>query len=179
MGQPLFITFGLHGGFPSHRPFPAANVTSGQAFVAMDHLLDRARSGPTFLAKPSIAELVLRSIQYGACIGHCDLHSWVIMPDPVHLLLTPRVSVSKLLGSLKAVTAKQANFLLNRTGQPFWQDENCDHLVRDGTEFRRIERYIENNPVAACLVATPDEYPWSSAAQAACEAAAGRGPAPR
>jgi len=96
-------------------------------------------------------------------MGHYELHSWVIMPNHVHLLLTPQVSVSKLLGSLKAVTAKRANRLLQRSGQPFWQDESFDRLVRNGEEFRRIQRYIENNPVSACLSATPEEYRWSSA----------------
>ncbi len=89
------------------------------------------------------------------------------MPNHVHLLLTPQVSLSKLLGSLKAATAKRANLLLHRSGQPFWQDESYDHLVRDGDEFRRIQRYIENNPVTACLAATPEEYTWSSAGRPA------------
>jgi putative transposase len=53
--------------------------------------------------------------------------------------------------------------LLGRTGQPFWQDESYDRLVRNGEEFGRIQRYIENNPVATCLVARPEEYLWSSA----------------
>jgi hypothetical protein len=35
--------------------------------------------------------------------------------------------------------------------------------VRNGEEFRRIQQYIENNPVTAGLVAMPDEYLWSSA----------------
>ena len=116
--------------------------------------------------------------------GHCATGpdfdpSWAVMPNRVHLLLTPRVSVSKLLGSLKAATAKRANLLLQRSGQPFWQDGSYDRLVRDGDEFRRIQRYIEGNPVTALLAARPEQYAWSSAGRAAWEAAAGRGPAPQ
>ena len=163
IGQPLFVTFRLHGTLPTNRAFPSANLTSGEAFVAMDRLLDQARSGPMFLRQPDIAELILASIDYGAGIGHYQMHTWVIMPNHVHLLFTPHASVSKLLGSLKAATAKRANLLLERTGQPFWQDESYDHLVRDGEEFHRIERYIENNPVVAGLVTRAEEYLWSSA----------------
>jgi REP element-mobilizing transposase RayT len=83
------------------------------------------------------------------------------------MLLTPEVSVSRLMGSLKGATAKRANVLLNLTGKPFWQDESYDRLVRDADEFRRVQRYIENNPVKAGLAATPEEYPWSSAGRAA------------
>jgi putative transposase len=129
----------------------------------MDRLLDEARCGPAFLRQPAIAQQALAPIEYGAGIGHCHLHAWVIMPNHVHLLFTPQVSVPKLLGSLKAASAKRANLLLGRTGQPFWQDESYDRLVRNDEEFRRIQRYIENNPVTAGLAVKPEEYAWSSA----------------
>jgi REP element-mobilizing transposase RayT len=53
--------------------------------------------------------------------------------------------------------------VLARTGEPFWQREAYDHWVRNETEFERIRRYIEENPVRAGLAATSEEYPWSSA----------------
>ncbi|MGA2118158.1 MAG: transposase [Bryobacteraceae bacterium] len=161
--QSLFVTFRLHDSLPANRPFPPSNVTSGEAFVWLDRLLDHARCGPVFLKQPAIAELVLTSIQCGVEIEHYELHAWAIMPNHVHPLIIPKVSASKLLGALKAATAKQANVLLQRTGQPFWQDESYDHVVRNDEEFRRIWRYIENNPVVAGLAFRPEEYAWSSA----------------
>ncbi len=163
IGQPLFVTFRLYDSLPPNRPFPVANVTAGEAFVAMDRLLDQARCGPAFLRQPAAAQLVMASLERGAELGHYDMHCWVIMPNHVHLLITPRVDVSKLLCSLKSATARQANTLLGRSGQPFWQEESYDHLVRDGDEFRRIRRHIENNPVRAGLVTGPEDYAWSSA----------------
>ena len=53
--------------------------------------------------------------------------------------------------------------MLGHTGQPFWQDESYDRLVRDEAEFQRITRYIEMNPVKAGLAAKPEDFPWSSA----------------
>jgi putative DNA methylase len=105
---------------------------------------------------------VVDSLQYGAEAEHYAMHSWVIMPNHVHLLLTPLISASKLLGSLKLATAKRARALLNRTGQPFWQDESYDHLFRGDQEFRRIQAYIANNPVTARLAVTPKDFLWSS-----------------
>ena len=158
--QPLFVTFCLHDSLPANRHFPAANRYSGQAFVAMDRLLDEARSGPRFLIQPTIAALVTNTIEDGEAAGRYDRHAWVIMPNHVHLLLTAHLNVSEVLRSLKGSTARQANLLLHRSGQPFWQDESYDHLVRNVDEFRRIQRYIENNPVAAGLVAAPEAYRW-------------------
>ncbi|HEX8847496.1 MAG TPA: hypothetical protein VF791_22830, partial [Pyrinomonadaceae bacterium] len=65
--------------------------------------------------------------------------------------------------TIKGFTAREANKLLNLTGQPFWQDESYDRWVRDETELKRIIRYIEHNPVSAGLVAKPEDWPWSSA----------------
>ena len=65
--------------------------------------------------------------------------------------------------SLKGFTAHEANRVLGRTGEPFWQRESYDHWVRNEEEWRRIAGYIENNPVKAGLVAVAEEYPWESA----------------
>jgi REP element-mobilizing transposase RayT len=85
------------------------------------------------------------------------------MPNHVHLLVTPQIPSAQWLRLLKGSTAHEANGLLGRTGQPFWQDESYDHLVRAGSELKRIHCYIENNPVKAGLVAAPEDFPWSSA----------------
>jgi REP element-mobilizing transposase RayT len=85
------------------------------------------------------------------------------MPNPVHLLATPKVMASRWLGPLKGFTAYRANELLGSHGQPFWQDESYDHLVRSATEFDRIRAYIEWNPVTAGLVVEAEAYGWSSA----------------
>src|ERR1017187_8422271 len=66
----------------------------------------------------------------------------------------------------KGYTAREANRLLGRTGQPFWQ-ESYDHAVRDERESDRIKGYIENNLLKAGLVANAEDYLWSSAARKA------------
>ncbi|MDX6304213.1 MAG: REP-associated tyrosine transposase, partial [Blastocatellia bacterium] len=66
---------------------------------------------------------------------------------------------------LKGYTSREANKLLQRTGQPFWQDESFDHWSRDRSEFFRIVDYIENNPVNAGLVENREAWRWSSAAE--------------
>src|SRR5215470_6156304 len=90
--QPVFLTWRLHGSLPENRPFPKEQLTSGKAFVAMDRLLDHARTGSFCLRQPAIAAMVVEAIHYNAItLNHYDLHSYVVMPNHVHLLLTPRV----------------------------------------------------------------------------------------
>lgn len=129
----------------------------------MDRLLDGGTTGPLFLKQPEIASIVAESILAGEKrFERYALHSYVVMPNHVHLLVTPRVTSRKWLGPPKGFTGHEANRVLGRSA-PFWQDESYDHLVRDDTEFERIRTYIETNPVSAGLADLPELFPWSSA----------------
>ena len=162
--QSVFLTWRLHDSLPPHRPFPTATLNSGQAFAAMDRLLDEACDGPFYLRQPAIADMIVDAIQYNAnTLGHYRLHAFVVMPNHVHLLATPGVALPKLTKSLKGITGKRANAILAMTGSAFWQEESYDHLVRHEREFEKIRNYIEENPVRAGLVREPSEYRWSSA----------------
>jgi REP element-mobilizing transposase RayT len=158
----LFLTWSLHGAVrPYHFP-PPHKASAGEAFVWLDQQLDMARAGPMFLRQDAIAKLVVESLHRGAELGHYELASFVVMANHVHVLLLPKIPPSRLMKSLKGCTAREANRLLGRTGEPFWQRESYDHWVRDEREWRRIEFYIENNPVKAGLVSGAEEYRWSS-----------------
>jgi REP element-mobilizing transposase RayT len=163
-GQPVFLTWRLHGSLPPNRAFPAAGLTSGQAFEALDRLLDEASYRPRYLALPEIATLVVEALDYNASVlRHYELHAFVVMPNHLHLLATPAVTLPALTRSLKGITAKRANALLAVTGKPFWQEESYDHRVRNAGEFEQIRRYIEENPARAGLVKEASEFRWSSA----------------
>jgi len=167
VGRPLFVTFRLHDSLPANRCFPPDRLTSGKAFVAIDRILDRATTGPLWLQRTEIAELVVSAMRdRDRRFGRYQLHAFVVMANHVHMLVTPTVASTKWLGPLKGYTAHQANRILGRAGH-FWQDESYDHLVRSGAEFERIRAYIENNPVSAGLVGAAEDFRWSSAGKCA------------
>jgi putative transposase len=125
--------------------------------------MDNPRRGPLYLQQPEIAQLVVTSIHKGVELGHYELGAYVVMANHVHLLIRPLVPPDHLLRSLKGATAREANRLLGRTGEPFWQKESYDHWVRNHAEFLKIRAYIEVNPVKAGLVLRPEDFRWSSA----------------
>jgi putative transposase len=173
LGERLFVTFRLHGSLPESRIFPPARLTSGKAFVAMDRLLDAARSGPVYLRQHAIASIVRQSLLDGEVkFQRFALHAFV-MPNHVHLLGESRVPAAEWLRSVKGFSGHEANRVLGLRG-PFWQDQSYDHLVRNDGEFDRIRRYIENNPVSSGLLHTPEQFPWSSASAPGGSPAAGR-----
>ena len=159
----LFVTWSLHGVLPPSFSVRPGKLAGGQAFVWMDRRLDRASAGPMYLRQRAIAQLVVESIRKGEQLNHYELYAFVVMANHVHVLIHPHVDPSRLLKSLKGATAREANKLLGRTGEPFWQKESYDHWVRGHAEFERIRVYIENNPVKAGLVKAPEQYLWSSA----------------
>src|SRR5579862_3346200 len=143
IGRPVFLTWRLHDSLPPYRAFPTNQPNSGQAFAAMDRLLD-ASNGSVYLRQPAIADMIVEAIHYNANIlGHYFLHAFVVMPNHVHLLATPAVALPKLTKSLKGITAKRANAILVLTGKSFWQEESYDRLVRHELEFEKIRNYIE------------------------------------
>lgn len=160
----LFLTWHLHGSLPRNRFPPPGSPAVGKSFVWIDRYLDNARSGPTWLLREEVAQLVQDSLQFAErSLRFYDLYAWVIMSNHVHLLVSPKVEPTRFLQSVKGYTAREANRLLQRTGQPFWQSESYDHWIRDEREFERVRSYIEQNPVRAGLVAREEQYRWSSA----------------
>jgi REP element-mobilizing transposase RayT len=121
--------------------------------------------GRAWLREVHIAELVQNSLL------HFDgeryyLHAWVIMPNHVHVLLTPCTgwSLSEILHSWKSYTAKEANHILGRTGN-FWEEEYFDRFIRNEQHFIATVDYIESNPVKAGLCIRNEEWEFGSAAQ--------------
>ncbi len=82
------------------------------------------------------------------------------MPNHVHIVVFPSAPLWRITEAIKGFTATQANQLLGRSGQPFWQSESFDHWIRKRDELERIVRYVESNPVTAGLAPTEDDWPW-------------------
>ncbi|MGE3809166.1 MAG: transposase, partial [Gemmataceae bacterium] len=72
------------------------------------------------------------------------------------------VDVDCLMHSLKRHTALRCNEILGRRGC-FWQDESFEHCYFDLEELERIVEYVEQNPVKAGLVDSPEDWLFSSA----------------
>ena len=148
---------------------PAAAVadlwtTRGAAFVAEDRLLDAAPSGPRWLAEREVASVVAKVLREGAAEGRYDLGSWVVMPNHVHVLLTPRDSLRRQIAWIKGRTAFEANRVMKRSGS-FWAKDYFDRWIRTRNEWEKVIQYVERNPVKAGLCKSPEDWEWSSARQ--------------
>ena len=59
----MFVTWRLWGSLPQERSFLPEHLTSGEAFVALDRLLDSTRMGPVYLRQDNIAGIVRDHLQ--------------------------------------------------------------------------------------------------------------------
>src|SRR5262249_17968468 len=119
IGVPLFVTFRLAGSLPQGRVFDPDTVTSGEAFGLMDRVLDAGRVGPTYLRRRECARIVVEAIQFHAGKSY-ELHAYVVMPNHVHMLVTPLMDPAGFLRSIKGFSARRINALLGLRGE-FWQ----------------------------------------------------------
>src|SRR5512147_2465193 len=161
----FFVTWRLAGSLPAPvLDARAAENLGPHRFLQPDEACDRLDSGPVWLQEPGIAGVVADTLRYGETVRQLyTLHSWVIMPNHIHVILEPRIPLANILRWLKGRTGRVANRLLGRTGKPFRQDESFEHWVRSEAELQELIGYVESNPVKAKLAEAEDQWPWSSA----------------
>lgn len=105
------------------------------------------------------ADLLLETLQHYRAEGQYKLHAFVVMPDHVHLLLTPHEkTISQVMNLIKGGFSHRLESKL-----PVWQRGFADHLVRNAEDFDTRRNYIHQNLVRAHLSTSPELYPHSSA----------------
>lgn len=95
--------------------------------------------GACILSNSSRRSIVEKTLMHdeGSRVTH---HAWIIMPNHVHLLFTPKHALDKLMQSWKGVSSR-------RIGEgPIWQKNYRDTLIRDSQHFANAVRYIRRNP---------------------------------
>ena len=141
------------------RELSAESATNADAVLRrrIEYYLDQGY-GRCALKDVRVATMVQKSLL------HFDgerywLSAWVVMPNHLHMLLTPDAhwSLSEIMKSFKSYTSHEANKILGQHGQ-FWMEDYFDRYVRDEKHFVSAIAYIENNPVKARLCKHPGEW---------------------
>ena len=96
-------------------------------------------------------------------IAAVDIHSYVLMPNHVHLLLTPGEpeGISRFVQSVAGRYAAYFNRHRGRTGT-LWEGRFHSTAILADRYLMACHRYIDLNPVRAGLARSPLDYLWSS-----------------
>ncbi len=125
-------------------------------------------------------EVFVDSLDRTRNVMHMELVGWVVMPNHVHLIVLPDLTVfpiSKILYQLKWSVSRRIlkiikhqnaqvyDLLTDRDGHThFWQvGGGYDRNIASKNEYEDKMNYIHNNPVKGNLVKHPTDWQWSSA----------------
>jgi REP element-mobilizing transposase RayT len=119
----------------------ATKIPPGRRFQILDTVLDKASTGPLWLRDPLVATQIIQTLRKGESALHqYSLHSFVVMPNHVHILISPKIPLSRITNGIKGVTSRRAKSILALQQKHFWQDESFDHWVRSPEQFDTIRR---------------------------------------
>jgi REP element-mobilizing transposase RayT len=165
---PVFVTFRLadslprelldawqreRGAFFLTHPRPWDEITEacyhGLFSDRLDEHLDAAH-GCCAMRQPGIARVVVDRLHHFDGQRY-DLHSYVLMPNHVHVLATviSGHTLADTLQGWKGVSSR----LIHRDGlcdlNPFWQEDYHDRLIRSPEHLSTVRSYIRDNPAKA------------------------------
>ena len=116
------------------------------------------------LTRDDIAPIILNALAFYANMRY-HLYDHTVMPDHVHVILQPIEGngnvepLGDIIGDIKRFCARKINGLLQRKGA-LWLDESYDRIIRDLDEYKKIAKYIFENPVRAGLVEQGEDWKW-------------------
>ena len=95
-----------------------------------------------------------------------SVHAFVLMTNHVHFLLTPDEAngLSLFIQYIGRRYVPYINHKYGRSGS-LWEGRYKASLVQEEGYFLKVIKYIELNPVRACMVDAPNLYCWSSFCQ--------------
>ena len=108
--------------------------------------------------------LVFRSCLLSATTRfECAVHSYVLMTNHVHLLMSPTRanSISRVMQSIGRQYVRYFNKQHQRTGT-LWEGRYRATIIDTDRYLFTCCRYIEENPLRAGMVASVSDYRWSS-----------------
>jgi REP-associated tyrosine transposase len=116
---------------------------------------------------PQKAELMMDVLAHYREQRKYVMHEFVIMPDHLHLLLTPAkdISLERAMQLIKGGFSYRLGKAVSANAKKglVWQESFTNHRIRDECDYEHHAEYIRMNPVRARLVDAPQLYPYSSA----------------
>ena len=139
---------------PKHRTAPGSTY-----FVTT-----KCWQGRCVFQVPGISQILVETLFHYRGESAYLLHEFVLMPNHVHLLMTPgaKTSLEKAIQLIKGGSSHRIHEETNRA-TIIWQKGFYDWTIRDANDWNAKVEYIRMNPVRAELVAEPRDWPYSSA----------------
>jgi len=139
---------------PRHRTAPGTSY-----FVTT-----RCWEGRNVFQVTENAEILVQAMIRYRDQRHYLLHEFVVMPNHLHLLLTPSAitTLEKAVQLIKGGSSHEIH-KQRENAVKIWQEGFHDWTIRDTHDWQSKVEYIRLNPVRARLADNPEDWPFSSA----------------
>lgn len=125
------------------------------------HLTVCALEGGPF-TEPAAATMVCKVLERSADLSGHRLYAYCLMPDHLHVLVSPAESGRPVGGFLRRFKSFSTREYQCTAGVArLWQTTAHDRVVRKSEDVAWLAEYIANNPVRAGLVECWTEWPYS------------------
>src|SRR6266700_418679 len=139
------------------RPTREDATNNGQTYMVTSSTWERR----ALFQKERWAKLLIGTLNHYRGTAYL-LHEFVIMPDHVHVILTPLTSLEKAVQFIKGGFSYRAKKELG-SNMEVWQKGFSDHRIRDANDYALHVSYIHQNPVKERCCERPEQFPYSSA----------------
>jgi putative transposase len=129
------------------------------------HVIQRGHNHQPVFLDDEDRQAYLAALREAAANLRVLVHGYVLMPDHVHLLLTPpqAADLSALMQAIGRRYVAGFNRRHARAGT-LWDGRFRACVLEPESHLLEALRYLEQNPVRAGLVPVAADWPWSSAA---------------
>jgi REP-associated tyrosine transposase len=127
------------------------------------HVYQRSVNRETVFDDDNDRERFLSCVRSASNRYGSEVHGFAVMSTHYHLLVTPstKEAVPKTVKQFAGEYAQYYNRKHGRTGH-VWGGRYSVQPIGDEYQLLTCLRYIDNNPVAANIVDSPEKYRWSS-----------------
>jgi len=139
------------------RPTREPATSNGQTYMITSSTWGRR----ALFSRDVWAKLLIETLYHYRGTAYL-LHEFVVMPDHIHVILTPKTSLEKAVQFIKGGFSYRAKKELGSSLE-VWQKGFSDHRIRDASDYRIHQIYVQQNPVRRHLCERAEEYPYSSA----------------
>ena len=128
------------------------------------HIVQRGHNRQVVFAAADDFRYYLNTLKTWKVAYGVKVYGYCLMTNHVHLVLEPPEETAMLGRLMKRLAGRQTRYVNRLEGRSgtLWESRYKSSPIQTDEYLLACCRYVDLNPVRACMVASPQDYPWSS-----------------
>ena len=128
------------------------------------HIVQRGHNRQVVFAEEEDFKYYLDTLRYWKTVFGVKIYGYCLMTNHIHLVVEPPDEVAMLSRLMKRLAGRQTRYMNRLEGRrgTLWESRYKSSPIQTDDYLLACCRYVELNPVRAHMVASPQDYQWSS-----------------